>query len=232
MIAAEKEVDFVEKVLNLHRNSRLLDLPCGQGRHSVILAKRGYAVTGVDLSQTMLGLAKKLAAAEKVRVRFVRADMRRIRFENEFDAAINMFSSFGYFQKEADNMKALKTLNRALKPGGKLLLDLLNKDWYLERLPISGKTWWRTGSNYVLEEATFDKKEKGWSNHIILVPSSGKAVHLYTYMRLYTLWEIKNFLKKYSFKIKNVYGNYRGDRFSTSSPRMIILAEKIASRSY
>jgi len=224
---AKKEADFVAKVLKLPKDSKILDLPCGQGRHSIMLAQKGYAMTDVDLSKTMLSLAKKLAKEKRVDLRLIRNDMRKIDFKNEFDAVINMFSSFGYFVNEKDNLRVLKNINRSLKPEGKFLLDLLNKDWFFNKLPASGKIWWKAGINYILEEASFGGKKKLWLNHIIIISPAGKIKHTYTYMRLYSLLEIKNYLEKTGFKILKIYGDYKGNRFIHLSPRLIILAQKV-----
>ena len=122
---AQREVGFVNRTLNLPEGARILDLCCGHGRHTVELAAAGYSMVGQDLSATFLDLAKDAAAARDLQIQFVRADMREIPFEAEFDAVINMFTAFGYFD-DAENQKVLDAVARALKPGGKLLIDLLN----------------------------------------------------------------------------------------------------------
>lgn len=223
----EREVDFIIKVLDLPKKSKILDVPCGQGRHTVRLAKKGYSVTGVDLSKALLDLAKKTAVKGKIDPCLVRGDMRKIKFHNEFDAAINMFSSFGYFSNEKDNIDVLKNMHQSLKHGGKLLLDLLNKDKFLERLLISKRGWWEEAGNYILEDNSFDKKKKAWVNHVTILSPSGRIGHAYTFMRLYDLSEIEKYLNKIGFKILEIYGDYRGNKFSHSSPRMIILAQKV-----
>ena len=103
-----------------------MDLCCGHGRHTIELAAAGYSMVGQDLSVAFLDLAKGAAAARDLQIQFVHADMREIPFEGEFDAIINMFSAFGYFDDDAENQKVLDGVARALKPGGKFLIDLLN----------------------------------------------------------------------------------------------------------
>jgi len=227
-VSNKKEAEFIIKVLDLPKKSKILDMPCGQGRHTVCLAKRGYLVTGVDLSKGLLDLAKKTATEQKVNLPLVHGDMRKVKFYNEFDAAINMFSSFGYFSNEKDNITVLKNMHQSLKPGGKLLLDLLNKDKFLERLSVSKRGWWEESGNYILEDHSFDKKIRAWINHIIIISSSVKKIeHAYVFMRLYNLSEIEKYLNKIGFKTLKVYGDYQGNKFKHSSPRMIIVAQKI-----
>ena len=102
---AEKESAFVARTLGLKPGASVLDLCCGQGRHSVQLAKRGFKVTGLDLNAEYLDLASKAAEAAKVTIETVAGDMREIPFENKFDAIVNMYSSFGYLESEAEDLK-------------------------------------------------------------------------------------------------------------------------------
>ena len=94
---------------SLKPGASVLDLCCGQGRHSVQLAKRGFQVTGLDLNAEYLDLASKAAEAAKVTIETVAADMREIPFENKFDAIVNMYSSFGYLESEAEDLKVLES---------------------------------------------------------------------------------------------------------------------------
>ncbi len=224
---AKKETNFIIKVLNLSKNSKILDLACGHGRHTIRLAKKGYKLTGVDLSKTLLNSAKKFAKKEKVEARFIRNDMRKISFKNEFDAVINLFSSFGYFPQEKENLKVLKVINESLKPGGKFLLDLLNKDRFFKQLSISKlkKIWWKSGNNYILEDISSSRNKK-FVNYLTIISPKGKIRHAHAFMRLFDLSEIKKHLEKIGFKILRIYGDYQGKKFTSLSPRLIILAQK------
>jgi SAM-dependent methyltransferase len=123
---AEKESTFVASALELKPGASVLDLCCGQGRHSIQLAKRGLRVTGLDLNPEYLELAKRAAKASKVTIETIAADMRRIPFEDKFDAIVNMYSSFGYLESEGEDLKVLESAAKALKAGGRILLDMLN----------------------------------------------------------------------------------------------------------
>src|SRR5438046_6137479 len=116
----EGDVEFLEKVFRRFRlePKTILDLGCGTGNHDLPLARRGYRVTGIDRSPEMLSLARKKAAALRVRPRFVRADMRSFRLSRAFDAAVCMFGAFGYLLTERDALQSLRSLRRHLEPNG------------------------------------------------------------------------------------------------------------------
>jgi SAM-dependent methyltransferase len=151
--AAPDEVRFLWKVLRLRRGSRVLDLPCGTGRHAIRLARRGASVLGVDLSAEYLREARR-AAKGLPGARFVRGDMRRIPLKGEFDAAINLWTSFGYFATPAEDLRVLRGVARALKPGGLFLIDMADVSEIRRR--GRARSWQkRADGAYVLEDAAY-----------------------------------------------------------------------------
>ena len=112
------QCDFVVSALELQPGARVLDLCCGQGRHSVELAQRGYNVTGFDLSEYLLGLARTKAEKLGVEVEFVRGDMRELPWESEFDAVVNLWTAFGYLESDEEDERVLRSVGAALRPGG------------------------------------------------------------------------------------------------------------------
>jgi len=125
----EKEIVFAEHALELRAGARILDLCCGQGRHSVLFARRGFQVTGLDLNAAYLDTAQESARASNVTLKTIKADMRQIPFQDQFDAIVNMYSSFGYLESEAEDQKVLESAAKAIRPGGRLMLDMLNREW-------------------------------------------------------------------------------------------------------
>lgn len=121
--AAPSEVAFLWRALRLKKGSRVLDVACGTGRHALRLARRGASVLGVDATPSYLRAAKR-AAAGRPNVRFVRGDMRRLGLDGGFDAAINLWTSFGYFATPAEDLRVLRGIARALEPGGLFLIEL------------------------------------------------------------------------------------------------------------
>jgi SAM-dependent methyltransferase len=131
--ATAAEVDDIVALLGLAPGARVLDLACGHGRHAIPLAERGFRVTGYDLSAAMLARGREDASARGAPVRFVQGDMRALAFAAEFDAVLNVFTAFGYFPHEADDVAVLRRVREALVPGGRLLVETLHRDALLAR---------------------------------------------------------------------------------------------------
>src|SRR5947199_4503497 len=127
------EIDRLEALLALRPPQRILDLPCGQGRHAIELARRGYDVTGADLSPYLLSVAEERGRAIGVRVRWLSADMRRPIAGQTFDVVLNLFTSLGYFADEADDRKGVWAAAGMLVPEGSLALEVINGERVMPR---------------------------------------------------------------------------------------------------
>lgn len=120
---AEFLIDNLSEYLKPAPNARILDIACGRGRHSVYLNKKGYDVTGIDLSEQSIKYARQF---EQRHLHFFVHDMRKLSFINYFDFSFNLFTSFGYFETEKEHVNALKSFRKGLKPEGKLVIDYFN----------------------------------------------------------------------------------------------------------
>ena len=130
------EVDFVEQVIGGDRSKGILDIGCGNGRHSLELARRGYTVLGVDLSESMLAQGRRAAAAENLAVRFMQCDARELPFINQFDVAIMLCEgAFSLMEDDAMDTLILCNIARALKPGGQLVMTAPNAACMLAQPP-------------------------------------------------------------------------------------------------
>jgi SAM-dependent methyltransferase len=217
---------MVESALGLAKGDEVLDLCCGQGRHSVELARRGYRVTGLDLSAEYLRLTEAAAAKAGTQVETVEADMRAIPFESRFDALINMYSSFGYLETEDEDAKVLAAIERCLKPGGRALLDLLNREWVVHN---NGPTDWHNGPDgtLYLEQRVLDLAAS--RNHVTFtsVAADGTRRDLGGHhIRLYTLREMIGALATAGLQYEAVLGGYEGEAYSPDTRRMIVVARK------
>jgi SAM-dependent methyltransferase len=224
---AEKESAFVASALELKPGASVLDLCCGQGRHSIQLAKRGLRVTGLDLNPEYLELAKQAAKASKVTIETIAADMRKIPFENNFDAIVNMYSSFGYLESEGEDLKVLESAAKALKAGGRLLLDMLNREWAIDNYIQND---WHTGADGTLyvERRDLDLATSRMHVHFIVVdPKGSRRESIGHIIRLYTLTEMTRILEHVGLHVTAVFGGFDSEAYAIGTRRMIIVARKI-----
>jgi len=220
-----REVDFIVKALDLPAGAKILDLCCGQGRHSLELARRGFQVVGVDLSEALLYAARKRAESEGLNVTFLQCDMREIDFKDEFDAVINMFTSFGYLESEAEDEKVLGRVAQALKSGGKFLLDVVNRDRLVR--DFQGREWHAADEGWlVLEERTFDHLSGRMETRWICVARDGVRYERLSSVRLYTASESRTMLERAGLKVTDLFGDYDGSPYSWDSQRLIVVACK------
>jgi ubiquinone/menaquinone biosynthesis C-methylase UbiE len=222
---AEMQVDFIVKALEAREGARILDLCCGWGRHAVRLALRGYRVTGLDLSAYHLRLAKQAARVAGVQVEWVRADMREVPGRSRYDAVINCFTAFGYFDEEAGDQRVLDGVARALKPGGRFFIDTINHDGLMRVFRDSDCTR-RPGDTLSIELRRYDVHTGRINVDWIYVERNGKRRQAFHSVRLYTYPEFAAMLSKAGLRAVRSWGNWDGSELSTHSPRMIVLAEK------
>jgi SAM-dependent methyltransferase len=221
---SSREVESIIRMLNLKPKARILDLCCGYGRHAIELAERGFRVTGYDLSDLFLRKAKETSKALGVKVQFKKGDMRRLPFEGHFDAVVNMFTSFGYFDKESDDLRALKGVCRALKSKGLFLLDLKNREQLIRGFQ---RRRWRPEKDFImLEDNFFDLFTSRWESTRTLLFEDGKKKEYSFSLRLYSFAEILNLLKRAGFLLESVYGDFDFGQYSLDSPRMILISRK------
>jgi len=220
-----REVDFIIGALQLPSGASVLDLCCGQGRHSLELARRGYRVVGVDLSEALLYQARQRAEREGLPVTFVQCDMRDIAFADEFDACINMFTSFGYLESEAEDAKVLEKVAQALKEGGKFLLDVTNRDRLVRE--FQARAWHAADEGWlVLEERTFDPLSGRVETLWVCVARDGVRYERRSSIRLYTAAELRLMLERVGLRVTGLFGNYDGSPYTWDSPRLIVAAMK------
>ena len=207
------------------RASEILDIACGYGRHAIELVQRGYNVTGLDLSLPLLIRAADEAQRRALSVNFVHADMREMAFEKQFDGAYSMLTSFGYFDEET-NLRVAERIGRALKPGARFLLDIVNRDYVVSDLPV--RVWWEGTGCVVLEEVDFNFHTSRIVTHRSIVFEDGRQLEQEISVRAYSLHEIGRLLRQAGFRVMDVSGglNTRGQFFGNASRSLLIVAEK------
>ena len=221
---AEQEVQQVVTLLHPQDGASILDLCCGYGRHSIQLARRGFQVTGVDISVTQIQRAREVAKNARVPLDFRVADARKLDFQEAFDLVFTMFVSFGFFKEEHENKQVLQGVQRALKPGGRLLLDLWNREKEIREFkPITCE---KIRDLIVLKEWQFEALtgRLNWKNTVIF-PDGNRESWEHS-IRAYTVAELKALVEEAGLQFEAVYGNLAGEEYSLDSPSAIIVATK------
>ncbi len=221
------EVRGAARLLGLAPGSDLLDLGCGLGRHSLGFAALGHRVVGLDWSAPLIKAAKEAAREAKLRAEFVRGDMRRLRWRARFDAVVNLFTSFGYFQTEAEDLAVLRGVRRALRPGGAFLIDVLNKRWLTSH--FSPTFWQRTPEGDILRafnRLSFDKTSSRLTNRRTLYLKGGKKRETFLDFKVYAPDDLERLLSKSGLRMRGLWGGFDGRRYGRDTFRLILAAER------
>ena len=221
----EADVIGLVRRLALPAGSRILDLCCGQGRHSIPLAVLGYRVTGLDLNPVLLGHAMSLDRDVEAGVRWVQGDMRRLPFGSEFDAVINVFTAFGYLENEAEDFQVLRDVERTLVPGGLFLLDVVNRE-ALVRHFMPAEVEHRDDGLVVLQEQELDMRSSRLAVRVTLLESGGRGKEYRQSIRIYTLTELSGMLASAGLTLERYYGDLDGSPLNLDSRRLVLVARK------
>lgn len=227
------ELPFLRQALRLAPGMELLDVCCGIGRHSIPLAKAGVRVTGLDVSPVYLREARRRARGTKAT--FVRGDARRMPFAGRFDAAINMWTSFGYFAKAADDLAMLRSVRRALKPGGLFVLDTINGGRIArvlelqETLGLDSERWVELPDGTLILE---DPRVSGGGTRVrtrwIFIRGT-KRSELVTDIRLYTGRSLSLLARRAGLEVLRVYGETERRPYSEAASRRVVLIARRSS---
>lgn len=220
-----EEVEFITKVLDLPTGARLLDLACGHGRHALELARLGYRVTGVDLSQPSLDAAGDAAERAGLEIELHRSDMREIDFASTFDGAINMFTAFGYFADEADDGAILRAVAHALRAGGVFLIDTISQPGLMRRYQRTGWEQMQDGTIWIDDRRYDPSTGRNEVRHVVIGPD-GVRQQLGHSVRLYTFPELSKLLEGAGLVPDQVWGDFDGSEYVMDSPRMIVRARR------
>jgi SAM-dependent methyltransferase len=218
---SDAEVASIVKLLELDPPMKILDLACGFGRHTNRLAKLCHTVTGVDYMPGFLNLARKQAAEMGVQVNYIEGDMRQVEFQDEFDRAYLMFTSFGYFEDD-ENEQVVKNMARALKPGGHLMLDTLNRDLILK--DFSSADVIEKGSDLLINRFSFDVLTGRFHNRRIVIRSGIRKDKPYS-IRMYNATEICGLLNRAGLVDYRLLDE-NSQPLSARSRRMVVIAAK------
>lgn len=221
----DREVDAIVKFLELTCDGKVLDLCCGQGRHSLELARRGYQVVGLDLSENLLAESRRLADQENLPVKFMRADMRDVPFDKEFDGIFNFYTAFGYFESDRENQAVLDGVGRALKPGGRFLLDYPCLEGRMAD--------WKTQEFFEYDDGTIMLHEMHHAvfnqtikNDVLYITKDNRRHRTGFTLRHYYGRELRCCLAHAGLKVLAVYGDTKGKELTHNDIRVLVLAQK------
>ncbi len=216
--AARAEVDALCDLLDFS-SGRVLDIACGAGRHLRVMRDRGMQAFGIDLSATLLGEA---ARRRDLGPYLARADVRRLPFENAFDLATNFFTSFGYFEAQNENMRALRSMSRTLRSDGRLVMDHVNRDHVLANL-IEHDTQQVEGLTIESHRRIVGRR---MVKDLTITDAQGRAEHVTESVRLYDPDEITAMFHEAGLDHVQLFGSFDGAALGPDKARMIVIGAR------
>ena len=222
---AKDEVKFLIRCLNLQKGQTVLDIPCGTGRHVIALAKKGLFVTGIDINNNCLALARKnIKGLKTAKIR--KGNMAQLSWaKGKFDAVFNLFTSFGYFKTERENKKVIREFARALRPGGRVVIQTINREWLLKFFTCF--EWTENSKFFLVSRRKYNPKTKYMEAlQFFFCKKSKKWEKSYHRIRLYSIPEIKTLLRGAGLKKIKVFDGVSGNKALRSrSSHPIYIAE-------
>ena len=218
-------IEFISSQLCLEKGMRVLDLCCGPGRYAIELAHRGFDVVGIDLNEDYIALARKVADREKLTAGFLVADTRQIPFVNYFDAIINVGTSFGFFDAQADNQRVIEAVAVALRPGGHFLLEMGNRDFLLKNF-VSAESRENEDGTVTAIDRSFDYVHS--RIHTSFERSSrGESLEKWSHSwRAYTLTEVVSLLAQSDLDLVAAFGGWQCEEYGVDSMRMVVVSRR------
>ncbi len=219
-------VEQVDQVLKLAkpRGKRALDLCCGPGRCSIALARRGFAVTGVDRTRFLLAEARRRARAARVTIEWVRADMRDFVRPGAFDLVLSMFTSFGYFDDKREDVTVLKNMFTSLRPGGACVIEVMGKEVLARIYEPTGCDELADGSRLVQRREVFDDWTRARNEWILI--RRGRARTWKFHHTVYSGQELRDRMEVAGFTDVRLYGGPDGSEYNRNATRLLAVGKK------
>jgi SAM-dependent methyltransferase len=214
--------DFVQNALRLPAGARLLDVPCGEGRLTRELARRGFRMAGLDRTEALLRVARRKAAGEDLAIDWRQGDMRKLPWRERFDAVLCLWGSFGYFD-EAGNQAQARAACRALKPGGVFFMDTHSPETLFPR--FRPRNWMELGGIRVLSTNRYDLAEGRIETDWMLMKGN-RCRRARSSLRLYTGVELIALFDGAGFNSYEFYGGLEAEPFDLDSSRLLFVARK------
>ena len=214
---AETFMHNLTNYLNIPEGGKILDLACGRGRHAIYLNSIGYDVTGVDLSEKSIAFAKQF---ENETLHFAVHDMCKP-YNEKFDAVFNLFTSFGYFEKDEDNLRTIKAIKADLSEYGFGVIDFMNSDFVINNIvPQETK---------IIDDIEFKLQRYVDNNHIIKDISFSNDGSDYEYqerVRAFNLNDFKQLFEEAEVDLLDIFGDYKLSKFDANESSRLIMIFK------
>jgi len=218
------QVEQVLALAGMEPPIRVLDMPCGVGRHSLEFARLGCIVTGVDRTAAFLRQAQERADDLGLKLEFLQADMRAFQRADAFDLAVNLFTSFGYFDDPADDIQVLENFYTSLRPGGVLVMDLMGKE-VLARV-FQQRDWHQLEDGTLVLEERIVKQDWSWMESRWILIRDGERREFPLSHRMYSAAELKAILADVGFENIHTYGALNGAPYDHEAKRLVLAARK------
>jgi cyclopropane fatty-acyl-phospholipid synthase-like methyltransferase len=219
---AEEHLKLILENIEIPNGAKILDMACGAGRHAIILARKNFNVTAVDLSENLISISRQSAQNENLNINFVQSDIRNFNSNNKFDLVINLFTSFGYFETDEENFSVLKKAYSLLVDDGFFVLDFFNSQFLKKNLVEF--------SEENLDNAEIHQYRKIKDNRVtkkIVITKDGILSTYEESVRMFTEDELVDAIQNIGFDIYKTFGDFLGNEFDNlSSPRLILICKK------
>lgn len=229
----KKLVTHIIEVLGLRKGNKILDLACGGGDQALEFARRGRSVVGIDIAKVLIDRGNEAARRENLPVKLIQGDMREVKFTDEFNACVILSGSFGFFD-DADNIKVLQVIEKALKRGGKFYIHGSNP---LKKMREEWRGWDEIEGGYVLMSSNYDPKTGKIVDDFFYITNTGELVKFMptpkdkgflVETKIYTLQEMIKLIEAANLKFKSAYGSIELplEEYRITSNSMVVVGER------
>ena len=218
----DAEVNAIVQLLGLDQPLDILDLACGFGRHTNRLAVRGHRMTGIDAEPGFLEKAQRQANVLGVSVDYQKGDMRRLDLDSTFDVVLLLFTAFGYFE-DNENLLVLQKICKALRPGGRFLLDIPNREPFAAQLSPAFVD--EVGQDLMINRGSYDPETRRWYNRRVVIRNGVRKDKPF-FIRMYDEDEIRYLLEQAGMECLRIYSGYNVEPLNPESRKMVVLARR------
>lgn len=221
---AETVAESICAIAGLSKGNSILDAGCGPGRISIELALKGLDVTGVDIIQPYLDAAAESAKDEGVTLKLINSDLRSFTAENQFDAVINMYTSFGYCETIDEDLKILKNIVNSVADGGWFIMECLSRENAVKY--FTEGEWFERAGKTVLTQFSVEGAWEGLKSRWILIDKNGNRMEHVFVQRLYSAIELKRMLIACGFTSCEIYGDFDFSPYNEKARTMVLVCRK------